>query len=282
MLTQILDSTPILYLFAVAVVLRSLGSYISEKYKPIAFFQYACGASTWGFLLLRRMVLYPPQELLEVIATLIQTGAFGMIAFGMVGAVGTVISLTSDGSRWVYGLLKQRKDARQEASRRQAEQLRLQRDADRRPSSEDRERERRERAEQANQAAIDQQQVEARLAEELARKRTIRLQRELQSQAVMEQNHRQSIREFIDNYMEDDLPLDEYERRNDIIMEHISQQRTVKHKEESYSSITDIENAFVERLNEVESLNQSQAEKQSLRAYILMEKNNAIQNFLRR
>ena len=280
MIEYIFDESPTVYLFALGIVMRWIGSFINQRYPRVAFFQFAFAAIIFAVFGMRRLVVNPPHDGLQLLSALIRAGSFSMIAFGNTGGIATMILLTRD---WM-------KEQQLEDRKRQYElerHLQARREADIRSASRfnqapEEEREaRRQEAEERDRQKREREEVERlRNEAERAERRTLRMQIELKTQSVPDGNRRKHVHDMIDSYLDDDAPIIEFKRRLQIVQDHIN--RETIEEETGFQSLTDIEASFSNQFGEIESLEVSDVEKASLRAYLTKEKQVVIHNFLKK
>ena len=60
MIEYIIDDSPTVYLFALGIVMRWIGSFINQRYPRVAFFQFALAAVVFAVFGMRRLVVDPP------------------------------------------------------------------------------------------------------------------------------------------------------------------------------------------------------------------------------
>ena len=280
MLEYIVDSSPTVYLFALGVVMRWIGSFINQRYPRVAFFQFAFAAVVFAVFGLRRLAVNPPNDGLELITALIRAGSFSMIAFGITGGIATMVLMMRD---WNEEQTIERRHRSFQLER----EIEKQREFDRRaaafanqPSERERDAAQRESLEREKQkrAAVnaERQQIELERAE----RRTQRMQIELKTQAIADLSRRKNVHDMIDAYLDDEVPLDEFKRRLQIVQDHVS--RETIDKPIGFQNLTEIETAFASQFEEINSLSVNDVEKASLRSYLTKEKQSVIHNLLKK
>jgi hypothetical protein len=93
-----------------------------------------------------------------------------------------------------------------------------------------------------------------------------------------DKNRREKLNEFINTYADESLPVDVYQQRLEMIRNAVTRNSPAKAKQ--YHSMQEIIDDFDKQIADVDNSTNSEFEKQSLRALILMERQNVIQRFI--
>lgn len=280
MIEYIIDKSPTVYLFALGIVMRWIGSFINQRYPRVAFFQFAFAAVVFAVFGLRRLVVDPPYDGLQLLSALIRAGSFSMIAFGITGGIATMILLSREWMKEQQLLESKRQyelERQLEASRKAERRAAM---AANRPSTEELARQRLEANARDKEKREREETQRIRIKSERAERRTLRLQIELKTQAIPDNNRRKNVHDMIDAYLNDDAPLSEFKRRLQIVQDHIN--REAIEEKTGFQTLTEIETSFSRQFDEINSLDVNDVEKASLRAYLTKEKQAVIHNFLKK
>jgi hypothetical protein len=262
------------------MIMRWFGSYTQYRYPRVSFFQYSVGISVFGLLALRRLSVDPPYDGLQVISALVRAGAFGMIAFGITGGIATVFLMGSDGLQAIRSQYRARKNLRETQLQNHRETQERLRRLSIRPNDLKRQRERTEKAEIERKKRESEDERRRKAERDRNERKTLRLQTMLKMQAIPDVNRRQSVRETMDVYLDEESTIDEFTKRFQLLQEHIGRESSIV--KPGFQTLTEIENSFAEQFDEIDSLAVHEVEKASLRSYLTKEKQATIHNFLKK
>jgi hypothetical protein len=269
-----IDYTPTFYLLMLGYLLVQIGKHFAQRYPRTANYQSGLAVLVFAYLTLPRLFYQQPYSPAEGIGIAVRAAAFAAITYGLAGFIAMghmgIVSLLQKGKqRWQTW---QSNRELREQQRIADEERRLQ-DSYSPSYAEMQEAARREREVQ------ERREEEARRREEDRQRRLeLKLQAELEMEFAADKNRREKLNEFINTYADESLPVDVYQQRLEMIRNAVTRNSPAKAKQ--YHSMQEIIDDFDKQIADVDNSTNSEFEKQSLRALILMERQNVIQRFI--
>lgn len=121
-----------------------------------------------------------------------------------------------------------------------------------------------------------EQQREALEAEKRKRD-SLRLAAELELEFALDQEHQERMRKLVDKFADESLPVEEYEKRIQAVRDSVTRNAN---RSRSYRSITEVVQEFDQRLADLDQLELTEEEKESLQALLMMERQQVLQRLM--
>lgn len=271
---SIIDFTPTFYLLMIGYFLVQIGRVFAQRYPKTANYQSGLAVFVFAYLTLPRLFYKPPYWLADGIGISVRAAAFAAIAYGLGGFVamahmGTKSLFQKTKMRWQTWM--QNREFREQ--RQMEDEERRLRDSHQPSYDEMQELARLEREEQ------ERRDEEARRREaDRQRRLELRLKAELEMEFAADKSRREKLDQLINTYADESLPVDIYQQRLEMIQNAVSRNSPAKAKQ--YHTMQEIIDDFDRQIADVNSSTNSEFEKESLRALILMERQNVIQRFI--
>ena len=271
-----IDCTPTFYLLMLGYFLIQIGKAFAQRFPQTANYQSALAVLVFAYLTLPRLFYNQPYSPAGSIGIAVRAAAFAAITYGLAGFVAMA-------HMHIMSLMRKMK-SRLETWRHNFELRELHRIEEEEQQFQDdyspnfveaQDIAQREREEQARREEEDRRREADR-----QRRLELRLKTELEMEFAADKSRREKLEELINTYADESLPVDVYQQRLEMIQNAVARNSPAKAKQ--YHSMDEIINDFDKQIVDVDNSSSSEFEKESLRALILMERQNAIQRHIQR
>lgn len=266
-----IDNTPTFYLLMLGYFLVQIGRVFAQRYPKTANYQSGLAVLVFAYLTLPRLFYNEPYAPADGIGICVRAAAFSAITYGLAG----FIAMAHMGIASLYQKARLRWQAWQQ-TRALREQTQIADEEERlretySPSYVEVE----AQAQRDREDQLNRDKEARRYEADRQRRLELKLQAELEMEFAADQNRREKLDQLINTYADESLPVDIYQQRLEMIRNAVVRNAPAVAKQ--YHSMQEIIDDFEKQLTDIDESTQSEFEKQSLRAMIMMERANVIQ-----
>ncbi|MCA9129708.1 MAG: hypothetical protein KDB22_21630 [Planctomycetales bacterium] len=274
-LWRVIDTAPSSYVLMLAFFLYQL-RHMSQRNPPsVLSWQEAGGFGLFLMLGLRRLVWETPEQPLHVLNVLCRAAAFGVIGFSLVGVIGVAwcgtLGIMKKFKFEIQYSLARRRQAREQRELVRQREIQAHRTTPRRlPTAEEIRRQEQERE--------DQKQRDELMLKQSREKEELRMEAELELEIALDEDRRMRFRHLMNQFAEEDLPVDHYQRRLQKIREALATQASGHHGHGG--SLEDILEDFSKREESLRRSVSDPDELDTMLSFLAGQRARAIQRFM--